>query len=119
MSDPTIPVIVGVGAGLGSVTAAVLGVEPQALVLAVIGCGIGIGFAPRSGRVRAVLLFVAVVAACAVLGTWAAAQWFGASPLARNGISLILGIAFHPLLGVMIARIPSTFDALLGRLGLK
>lgn len=118
MSEPTIGFVVAIMTGVGAVTTAVLGLDPQSLTYAAIGCGIGSIFAPQNGRTRAILLFGCVMCACAVLGSWAAAQWFGGLPLARNGLSLALGIAFHPLLGAIIARIPSTFDAVLAKLGL-
>jgi len=117
MSDVSVPL--AAGAGVGAAIVSVLGVEPQALVYGFIGASIGFSFAPSLGRFRATCLFVAVVMACALLGTWGAVRFFESSTTARNGVSLILAIVFHPLLSALVANVPSVMDSLLRKIGAK
>jgi len=119
MSDPTQPVINAAAAGAGAVFVAMIGVEPQALVWASVGAAIGLGFAAQTGRFRAAALFVAVAMACALLGTLIAARWFDNSAVWRNSSALLLGIAFHPLLALVVAQLPAIVDAALRKVGLK
>ena len=94
-------------AGVGAVTLAVIGVEPQALLWGAIGALIGMTLAAPAGRVRAALTLIAVALACAELGTWAAVRYFDAAPIARNGACLVLGILFHPLLAILVGKLPA------------
>lgn len=119
MADVTTGAASAAAAGVGAVTVAILGIEPQTLVWGFVGSSIGATFAAPSSRWRAVSLFIAVVLSCALLGTWAALRWFDGTALARNGSSLLLGILFHPLLSLLVANLPSILDAGLKRIGLK
>lgn len=115
MSEP----VAAVAAGIGAATVAVLGLEPQALVWGFVGASIGISTAPAAGRMRAIAVFLAVVLAAALLGSWAAEHFFEARGVARNAWCLLLGISFHPLMTVAVQNIPGVFEALLRRLGVK
>lgn len=106
MADATQTVIEAAAAGLGAATLAIIGVEPQALLWGAVGAFMGMTFAAPAGRMRAALTFLAVVLACAELGTWAALKWFDALPVARNGSALTLGVLFHPLLAALVAKLP-------------
>lgn len=119
MADVTTGAASAAAAGVGGVVMAVLGIEPQALVWGFVGASIGATFAAPSSRWRAVSLFVAVTCSSALLGTLAAAQWLGGTALARNGMALLLGIGFHPLMAAFIANMPSVLDGLLRKVGLK
>lgn len=99
--------------GVGAFTAAYFGVEPQALVWALVGAVFGLSFAPPAGRVRALLVFVAVVLACALLGTWAAHTWFGDAPMARNGCAMAAAALFHPALATIVQAVPAVLRAVL------
>lgn len=110
---------------MGAVVVALIGVEPQVLFWSLVGCGVGVTFAPSAGRVRAALTFILAALASALLGTFVAAEMIGLEApaarlaLATKGLALILGIAFHPLLAVVVASIPSVWDGLLRKLGFK
>lgn len=117
MTDIAIPV--AAGAGIGAVIVAILGVEPQTLIYGFVGASIGISFAPQAGRVRTAFLFLAVVMACALLGTWVAERYFESRHIARNGVALLTAIVFHPLLSGVVANIPSLIDWVLKKAGVK
>jgi hypothetical protein len=125
MSDLTVPAATAAGAGIGAVVVALIGVEPQVLFWAVIGCGLGIPLAPPAGRWRAALTFSLAVLASAMLGTVMAAEMVGwDAPPARvalitKGLTLVLGWALHPLGAVIVQSIPSVWDGLLRKLGFK
>jgi hypothetical protein len=88
-------------------------VEPQALVWALVGAIFGLGFAPPAGRVRALLVFVAVVLACALIGTWASEVWFGGAPMARNACAMCAAALFHPVLAAVVQAVPAILQAIL------
>lgn len=100
-----------VAAGIAGAIVALLGVEPQALVWAAVGAIFGAPLAPQAGRVRQILVFMAVVLACALLGHWAADSWHQGSVRARNAWALVLAAGFHPLSAAVVASIPSLWQA--------
>jgi hypothetical protein len=112
MADVAQVSIEATAAGIGAVTMAIIGVEPQAVLWGSIGACVGMTFAAPAGRLRASLMFVAVVLACAELGTWASIRWFDASFIARNSVALVLGMLFHPILAAVVARIPIVVNAI-------
>lgn len=112
MADPTGAAPAAVGAGISALVVAMIGVEPQALVWGLVGAVFGVPFAPPSGRVRSVLVFLAVTAACALLGTWAAAHWHDGSRMARNAWAMGLGVVFHPLVAAAVQVVPTIVAAL-------
>jgi hypothetical protein len=97
--------------GIAAVVVAALGVEPQALVWAMVGSTLGLSLAKPAGRVRAVFVFIAASLTCALLGTLAANHWFTGSPTIRNVAAVALGAAFHPLLSSYLEEIPRLFLA--------
>lgn len=106
--------------GAGSLTVAMLGLEPQALVYGAVGAFIGFALVAQIGRLKAAAVFVPVVLLCALLGTLAAAQWFAGSPhhaLVRNAAAAILGVVFQPLLSALVASIPVIVEGLRNRWG--
>ena len=124
MSDVAVQSTTAAGAGVSAVVVALIGVEPAILFWSVVGCGLGVPLAPPAGRWRATLTFVLASLASALLGTLLATEYMvGATPdrlaLASKGAALVLGIAFHPLLSVVVASIPSIWGGILRRLGLS
>lgn len=91
----------------------IIGIEPQGLVWSLVGAVFGLSFAPKVGRWRAALLFIAVAFAAALLGTWAAEFWHASSRTARNGWAMALGAAFHPLVAAFVQAVPTALQALL------
>lgn len=123
MSDPVIPVAAATGAGIGAVIVGLVGIEPQVLFYTCVGAGLGIPFASPMGRYRSAAVFVMVVFASSLLGSWAAIEYYAdATPtrvaFASKGFSLILGLAFHPLTSAVVAGIPGIWSALLRKFGL-
>ena len=115
MAEPS--AVAATAAGVTAVTVAVLGVEPQALLWAAVGCTIGLTFASAAGVLRATLTFLAVVLVCAAAGSWAAVEWFHGLPLARNSLAAGLGIVFHPLVATVVSKMPDIWQGILRRLG--
>jgi hypothetical protein len=123
MNEPGQQAVSAAGAGVGAVIVGLIGIEPQVLFFACVGAGLGIPFASPMGRFRSASVFVLVVLASALLGSWAAAEYFiDATPtrfaFASKGFSLILGLTFHPLTSVVVAGIPVVWGAMLRRFGL-
>jgi hypothetical protein len=104
-------------AGGTTAALAVLGVEPQALAWAMVGAIFGAPLAPPAGRVRQVLVFLAVILACALLGT-VAAEYFGhaASPRWRNAWCMALAGFFHPVTAVLVKAVPPLVGNILASL---
>jgi hypothetical protein len=93
-----------------------LGVHPQPLFWALVGATLGMSLAPQAGRSRAVAVFACVVLASALLGTWAARTYVDGSLLAADGVSLLMAVAFHPLLIAFLNAVPSFFGGWIKRL---
>ena len=107
-TDPTTAVIVGAAASI----VAILGVEPQALVWAMVGAIFGAPLAPASGRVRQVLVFAAVVLSCALFGHWAGDAWFSGSLRARNVMAWVSAAVFHPASSALVGVVPEAIRTL-------
>lgn len=126
MSEPTFGTLTAVVAGITAVVVSLIGVEPQVLFWAFVGGSLGIPVAPKSGRVRATMAFILVVLASSMLGTLVASEYFSGpastparAALASKGFSLLIALVFHPLLSVVVSSIPSIWDGLLRKIGLK
>lgn len=102
----------------GALLVAALGVEPQAIVWALIGATIGLSFAAPSTFRRAALVYVCVVLACALLGTWGAASLFDGAAIARNAIALVVALLFHPILSAAVTQVAGALAAARRRVGL-
>lgn len=98
-------------AGTSALFVSMIGVEPQTLVWSVVGSVIGVALAKPAGRAYAVALFLAATLTCGLLATIASAQWFDNSAMARNGLAVLLGAAFHPGLQAFFASIPAVVEA--------
>jgi hypothetical protein len=123
MNEPGQQALQATGAGVGAVIVGLIGIEPQVLFFACVGAGLGIPLAPPAGRFRSAAVFVLVVFASALLGSWVAAEYFeGAVPtriaFASKGFSLILGATFHVLFSTVVSTIPNVWGAFLRKIGL-
>lgn len=112
MAEPTSTVATATAAGLSAAFVAALGVEPQALVYACVGAIFGVAWAPPSNLLRSIWLFVSVVLASALLGTWAAEYFQMTSRHAVSGWSLALAAIFHPLLAAVVQAVPGAISAI-------
>lgn len=92
-------------AGASAMIFAALGVEPQAIVWAIVGSILGVTFAPPTGRLYAVALFVAATMSCALLATGVSNAYFAGAPIPRNISAVMLAAVFHPALKAFIERI--------------
>lgn len=124
MSEGAVQAAAAAGAGVGAVVVSLIGVEPQVLFWAMVGAGVGIPFAPPAGRFRAGAVFVLVVLASALLGTWCSLELLTTpaperQAFASKGFSLVLGLAFHPLTSVVVASIPRVWAGLLRKFGVE
>jgi len=111
MADPTGALPTAIGAGIGAIVVATIGVEPQTVMWAMVGAVVGVPATAQGGRARAVIVFVAAILACALLGTWASEYWHAGARTPRNSWSLGLALVFHPLLAVVVQAVPSIFQS--------
>lgn len=116
MSDITTGAAVGT---LAAATLSLLGVEPQSLVYAAMGAGIGTTWAPEMPRIRGVVVFVCVICLSALGGTVAALAWSNGAAVWRNLFSGSLAMVFHPLIAGFVTKIPDLWDGLLKLARLK
>jgi hypothetical protein len=110
------------GAAVGALTIAtlsILGVEPQSVVCAAMGAGIGTTWAPEMGRIRGVVIFTCVTGLCAIGGTAAAIHWSDGSGIYRNLFAGTLATLFHPLIAGVVTKLPDVLDGILRKFGLK
>jgi hypothetical protein len=101
------------GAAVCALFFALVGLEPQTLVYGTVGAIFGLATAPPSGWVRSMFLFVAVVFAAALLGTWAAEYWHDGKRIQRNAWSMALAAVFHPVFAAMLAKVPAIIPTLI------
>lgn len=112
MAEPTTSTATAwaVSAGLVASFLAALGVSQPAFVLASAGVFVGGGFAPKTGRVRAIVLFPcsAILAAKAgiVLAIWLPMSGLSSEHLGQAYAGLV-GILFHPLVATLVRSVPA------------
>jgi hypothetical protein len=107
MPDATATAIAATGAaGTVTLTAYLIGVDPQPLVWAVFGAAIATTVpALPIGRLRAVVRFLTAVPAGALLGCWAAAEFRPNSHWAPLGASLIAAAALYAGLHILLSQL--------------
>lgn len=110
------------GAGVAAVVVSLVGVEPQVLLFAAVGCALNMPATKKAGRARAVLMFLCTVFASSLLGTIAANEV--ASAAARvatlsKGFSLGIAWAFHPLGKAILDRVPEIIGGILRIVGIS
>lgn len=107
-----------VSAGLVAAFLAAIGVTWVHVFWAAAGCFFGAGFAPPTGRVRAMLSFPLSTLLAAKAGILGAA-WLDSvggiapSELAQAGGALA-GLVFHPVVAVIVKAAPGILQARLG-----
>jgi len=111
VNDPASAVATSVGTGFGAIIIAAIGIEPQALVWALVGAVFGIAWAPPAGRLRSMMVFAAVVMVCALAGTLVSDNWHAGSHTARNLWAAGLAAVFHPLLAALVQAVPTLVQA--------
>ena len=98
-----------VAAGLCSAFLAAVGIGWDLVFWSSAGSFIGAGWAPKTGRLRAVLTFAASTVLAAKAGTIAAAWWgpIGALPAGElaQGCAGLAGILFHPLVARLVRQV--------------
>lgn len=110
MTEPISAVAGAAVAGTGAALLSSLGLEPAPLFWALVGSSIGMTFAAATSRVRAMVVFVAVVLVCSLFGAWLAQHVFAGEALSRNAIACGLALIFHPMLNAVVTRIPAAVD---------
>jgi len=97
-------------AGTSALFVSIVGVEPQAIVWGIVGSILGVTLAKPSGRIYAMLLFVAATLTCALLGTVMGDYFAPGSAIVRNSCTVIIGAIFHPLLSALISAAPGLIE---------
>lgn len=103
-------VSLGLASGIVSALMVALGLTGQVVVWAMIGCVIGVSWAPRMSRLRGLLLFLCSTLASAKAGSAAAELWYQQAHQAAGGLALLLGIFFHPLSAAVVKRLPTIIE---------
>lgn len=111
------PASAAIGVALGVTVMTALGIEPAPLFGALVGTSIGLSFAADTGRLRAAVVFLAVVLSCALFGPWIAVRYLGGDAASRTVTACGLGIWFHLGLDLAAERLPRVLDAWLRRIG--
>lgn len=109
-------------AAIGAAVLAASGIDPQTLLWSACGSTIGMTLAPQTSRYRAVALFVAVVFFCAMVGDLFALHYFSTHQQVshwRNGAAAVSAAVFHPIFQAVTQNVPSIFEWLLKRAGIK
>jgi hypothetical protein len=119
MADATQAGIDAAAAAIGAAIVGVTGVDAHTLFYTAAGASLGMTVAPPCSRMRAAALFVSVVLFCSLMGDLAAFHYFRSDYHYRWGIAAILAAVFHPLFQALTASLPSIFDWLLKRAGVK
>ncbi len=114
-------IVQGMAAGVGGAVLALLGVDAPTLTAALFGCALGAIFAPPVSRWRACLLFVAAVAASAIVASVGGpllAAWMPGLSVAvwSKGVALGVGILLHPIIQALSAAVPRVVDAAAARI---
>lgn len=98
-------------AGASALFVSMVGVEPQVLVWGFVGSVLGVTLAPPSGRIYAIMLFMAATLTCSLLGTVVGDYLSPGSAIVRNSCAVIIGAIFHPMLSALIGAAPGLIDA--------
>jgi len=119
VADVTSVIAGSLAYGVTAITVSALGVEPQSLVYATMGAGVGTIAAPALGRIRAIAIFACVVCLCALGGTVLAQEYFADRVLARNLASGGLAAFFHPLFAIALTKLADVVTWCLKRIGVN
>jgi len=114
-------IVQGMAAGVGGAVLALLGVDAPTLTAALFGCALGALFAPPTTRLKACLLFLAAVAASAIVASFGGplmAAWLpGLSSAAwSKAVALAVGIFLHPVIQAGSTAVPRIVSAAVSRI---
>lgn len=107
-------------AGIGVVSAITMelfGLPVQPIIWGLIGGFLGMGFAKPASFWRAAGTYVSASFISALVGSAISSKWFDASPIIGNAIATVTAVGFHPLLALIIDRLPMIFDLFAARSG--
>lgn len=90
---------------------AIVGVHPQAIIVALCGCVAGVALAPKyGGRFLSIAVFFSVAIGCAHVATLIALRWFDGDVIYRNAGAFISGFFFHPASAWALKALPGILD---------
>ncbi len=118
MNENTAGAAGAVAAGAGAAALSYLGLEPAPMFWAVVGASLGMAFAAATTRVRAAVVFTAVVLCCSLFGSWLAQRYMAGESISRNAFACCLAIFFHPMLNAGVNLLPEAFAGILRKLGI-
>ena len=108
MQDHNLPGTIAGSLASGLMGALVaLGIPWPMLAWGVIGSIIGLSWAPESGRIRSLMLFLCSGLCAAKFGVALSVWMFSGHPDIAGAISCGLGILMHPLLSAVVENIPA------------
>lgn len=114
MTQPIEALAGGIAAGVSAITVAALGIEPQPIAWVAFGASLGIVSTEPAGRARTIVVFVATVAAGALIAT-VVSKHYGWDSGWRNLAALGLG-AFFPVIKDRLGRVaPRVIDGAIKR----
>ena len=107
MAEPTSSGgVIALASGVAGAILVALGISLPVLVWGMVGCIVGVSWAPKTGRTRALALFSASALLSAKGGAVAAVLWYSGATGTAGGIAAVLGIFFHPLLSAAVVLVP-------------
>ena len=109
MAEPSSTSAAALGLSSGMVGAILLslGISWPLLLWGVVGCVVGLSWAPAVGRIRAGALFFAAAMLSAKGGALMAAHMFSGSHETAQGLAAAMGIVFHPALTATVNALPA------------
>lgn len=102
-------------AGIGIISAFTMelfGLPVQPIIWGLIGGFLGMGFAKPASFLRASGTYISASFISALIGSAISARWFEASAIVGNAVATVTAVGFHPLLALIIDRLPMIFDLL-------
>ena len=111
MAEPSSTSAAALGLSSGMVGAILLslGISWPLLLWGVVGCVVGLSWAPAVGRIRAGALFLSAAMASAKGGAVVSFYYFNGSHDMAQGLAVGIGIVFHPGLTFIIKEAPGWF----------
>jgi hypothetical protein len=113
MAEPTSTGAVAAASGIVAVFLATVGVHPHIMIAAVAGSVFGMPSTGPEGRLRANLVFLAVVLSSAELAQLAAVEAFRGSIPWGQGVAVCLGVFFHQLAALISRQLPNILERVL------
>ena len=118
MHDLTDVRMAGIGV-VSAITMELFGLPVQPIIWGLIGGFLGMGFAKPATFWRAAGTYVSASFISALIGSAVSSRWVDGSAIASNAIATVTAVGFHPLLALVIDRLPMIFDIFVARGGKK